>query len=204
MIYEIRTYDLKPRSQAEFEKRFGEKLPGRQEYSPLAGLWHTEIGPLNQVVHIWPYEDMEQRAEVGARAVADGKWPPNTREFIVNQRSEILAPAPFMQPMAPGKIGPIFEMRTYTYAPGDISKVLDAWSKQIHERTRFSPLVGCWYTDIGELNRFVHMWAYRSLEERARVRQETRDKGIWPPASGVTPIRQENKILLPAACSPMQ
>lgn len=204
MIYEVRTYDLKPRSLDEFEQRFGEKLPGRQQYSDLAGLWHTEVGPLNQVVHIWPYEDMAQRTQVRARSVADGKWPPNTREFIMNMRSEILIPAPFMELMKPRKIGPVYEMRTYTYAPGDIPKVLDAWSTKIAERARLSPLAGCWYSDLGELNRFVHLWAYRSFDERATVRQESREKGIWPPSSGVAPLRQENKILFPAACSPMQ
>ena len=200
----MRTYDLKPRSLDEFEKRFGEKLPGRQEYSPLAGLWHTEFGPLNQVVHIWPYEDLKERTERRARAVADGKWPPNTAEFIAGMRSEILIPAPFMEPMTPRKIGPIFEMRIYTYAPGDIPKVLDAWGKRIAERTKASPLAGCWHSELGELNRFIHMWAYKSFEERARVRKEMRERGIWPPQSGVTALRQENKVLLPAACSPMQ
>jgi hypothetical protein len=204
MIYEMRTYDLRPRSLDEFEKRFGERLPGRQQYSDLAGLWHTEIGPLNQVVHIWPYDDMAQRTDIRTRSVADGKWPPNTREFIVHMRSEILIPAPFMEPMKPRDIGPVYEMRTYTYAPGDIPKVLDAWSTKIAERVEFSPLAGCWYSDLGDLNRFVHLWAYKSFEERARVRRETREKGIWPPSSGVAPLRQENKVLFPAACSPMQ
>ena len=64
MIYEIRTYDLTTRSVPEFEKRFGEKLPGRLEFSQLGGLWHTEVGPLHQVVHIWPYEDLNQREKI--------------------------------------------------------------------------------------------------------------------------------------------
>ena len=95
MIYEIRTYDLEPRSIPEFESRVAEKLPGRLEYSKLGGFWHTEVGPLNQVVHIWPYDDLNQRADVRARAVADGKWSPDNTEFIVNMQSEIFNPAPF-------------------------------------------------------------------------------------------------------------
>ena len=43
MIYEIRTYDLKPRSVPEFERRTAEKLKeGRETYSPLFGFWYTE------------------------------------------------------------------------------------------------------------------------------------------------------------------
>ena len=52
-IYEIRTYDLKPRSLPEFEKRTAEKIEGRLKHSKLGGYWRTEVGPLNQVVHIW-------------------------------------------------------------------------------------------------------------------------------------------------------
>ena len=48
MIYEVRTYDLKPRSMEEFEKRFGDAYEKRKKHSELAAFWHTEIGPLNQ------------------------------------------------------------------------------------------------------------------------------------------------------------
>ena len=57
MIYEIRTYDLRPGSVPEVIKRFGEGYEHRTKYSELAAFWYTEIGPLNQIIHIWPYED---------------------------------------------------------------------------------------------------------------------------------------------------
>ena len=204
MIYEIRTYGLKPRSLPEFEKRVAEKIPRRLTHSRLAGFWHTEIGPLNQVVHIWPYDDLNQRSKIRAEAVAAGDWPPDTAEFILDMESEIYLPAPFMTAPSERKIGPVYEMRIYTYPIGAIPKVLEAWSQAIPERVKLSPLAGCWYSDIGGLNKWVHMWAYRSLEERQRVRDEARQTGVWPPKSGVTPITQENKILLPASFSPMQ
>ena len=42
-------------------------------------------------------------------------------------------PAPFMQPLGSRDYGTgnVYEMRTYTYAPGDIPKVLEAWAKAI-------------------------------------------------------------------------
>ena len=48
MIYEMRTYDLKPRSLPEVLKRWGEAIEKRTKLSPLAAFWYTEIGPLNQ------------------------------------------------------------------------------------------------------------------------------------------------------------
>ena len=77
MIYDIRTYDLTTGSVAEFESRFAASLPGREAFSRLAGFWHTEIGPLNQVIHIWPYEDLNQREEIRKQATSN-TWPPNT------------------------------------------------------------------------------------------------------------------------------
>ncbi|MBI2872884.1 MAG: NIPSNAP family protein [Chloroflexi bacterium] len=95
MIYEMRTYTLRPGAIAEFEKRFAESLPYREKYSKLTAFWHSEIGPLNQVIHVWAYEDLNQRQKVRAEAVKDPHWPPNTREFVVSQETKILIPAEF-------------------------------------------------------------------------------------------------------------
>ena len=43
MIYEVRTYTLKPGTVSEFEDHFAEALPHREKYSPLAAFWHTDI-----------------------------------------------------------------------------------------------------------------------------------------------------------------
>ncbi|MCH8298614.1 MAG: NIPSNAP family protein, partial [Chloroflexi bacterium] len=56
MIYEVRTYDLKPGAVPQAEEAFAEALPYREKYSPIAAFWHTEIGPLNQIIHVWGYE----------------------------------------------------------------------------------------------------------------------------------------------------
>jgi hypothetical protein len=153
---------------------------------------------------MWPYEDPNDRTEVRAKAVAGGDWPPGNSDLIVNMQSDILIPAPFMTPLGDRSIGPVYEMRTYTYPSNGIPKVLEAWGKSIEEREKLSPLAGCWYSDVGGLNRFVHLWAYSSFEERQAVRAEARAKGIWPPDSGVVPLKQENKLLTPLSFSPMQ
>ncbi len=205
MIYEFRTYDLKPRSVPEFERRSAEKLKeGRQDYSQLFGFWYTEAGPLNQVVHIWPYEDLNERRDVRAEVTAKGVWPPNNTEFVLNMQSDIFLPAPFMQNRGAAKLGPVYEMRIYTYAVGDIPKVIDKWGEHIEEREKYSPLVGAWYSELGALNVWIHMWAYESYDHRANVRSETREKGVWPPPGGIAPLRQENKLLLPMSFSPLQ
>ncbi|MCX7199415.1 MAG: NIPSNAP family protein [Proteobacteria bacterium] len=191
MIYEVRTYDIKGGSQAEVERRFGEAYEKRKKFSELAAFFHTEIGPLNQIIHIWPYADMEERARVRAAAIADKTWPPDIKDFIVAQRSEIFIPFPFSPPIKPGKYGPIFEMRTYTYPSGKLPLLM---------------------ADLGALNKFMHIWPYASMNDRMETRAKAVAGGSWPPSAkakkdgreAVNYLAQENKIVMPAAFSPVQ
>ncbi len=61
------------------------------------------------------------------------------------------------------------------------------------------------YTELGGLNKWTHIWVYKDLNERARVRTESRKPGTgWPAESGVRPVKQENKVLIPASFSPVK
>ena len=209
MIYEFRTYTLFPRQLPEFMKRFGDALPPRLEFSPLAAFWHTEIGPLNQVIHVWPYADAGERTRIRAEAVAAGIWPPKTSELIADMRSDILEPLPLAPALEPGNIGPYYEMRTYGLRPGGVADMSARWSEHIEGRVALSPLAGVFHSELGHLNQWVHIWGYESLDQRMTVRKEAAAKGIWPPPApaggGESPIvHQETKILLPAPFSPMQ
>jgi hypothetical protein len=208
MLYEVRTYTLRPGTVAEFEERYSKRLPLRQKHSKLGAFWHTDVGPLNQVIHVYPYDDLQQRTSVREAMANDAELRqlPGGRDFIAAQESEIMVPAPFMHSLGSRDYGSgnVYEMRTYTFAPGDIAKVLDGWGKAIEAREKFSPLAACWTSELGGLNKFVHTWVYKDLNERARVRDESRKAGQWPPQTGVRPIRQENKILVPAAFSPVR
>ena len=46
MIYELRTYDMRPGSIEEFERRVEEALPHRTHLSPMAAFWHTSHRPV--------------------------------------------------------------------------------------------------------------------------------------------------------------
>ncbi len=205
MIYEVRTYTLKPGSVAQWEANFGAGLPSRTKYSELGGLWHTEIGPLNQVVHIWPYEDLQQRTEIRAQASQEPDWPPKGGELLLNMESEIFIPAPFSPKLGGGqKLGNIYEMRIYQYQVGSMPTVLERWEEALKGgRLELSPIAACMYSDIGDLNVWIHMWPYKNLAERARIRAESQKLDSWPPKTREFLVAQQTKILIPAECSPM-
>ena len=205
MIIEMRTYTVQPGSVATVEERFGQALPARAKLSPLAAFWHTEVGPLNRVIHVWAYDSFEERTRVRAEAQKLEGWPPNIREFVTEQQSEIFLPAPFSPKLEPRKLGNLYEIRTYTLKPGGIPGMIDRWSTQIAERIKLSPLVGAWYSELGGLNRWCHIWGYKDAAERFAVRERARNEGVWPPRGGQpgATLRQENMLVVPASFSPL-
>ena len=205
MIIEMRTYTLQPTTLAEAEKRFGEALPSREKYSKLAAFWHSEVGPLNQIIHVWAYDSFEHRAEVRTAASKDPNWPPKIREFCVAQQSEVFIPAPFCPKLEPREIGPLFEIRQYTVTPGSIPGLIERWSEKIEGRQKFSPLVAAMYSEFGALNKWIHIWAYKDANERFSARAAAAASGNWPARNppGVM-VKQENSFVMPAAFSPIR
>jgi hypothetical protein len=181
MIYEVRTYTLRTGTVPEFEERYAKRLPARVKHSKLGAFWHTDFGPLNQVVHVYPYDDLNQRTAVREALAKDPERNalPGGQDLIVAQEAEIMIPAPFMRPLGSRDYGSgnVYEMRTYTYAAGDLPKVLEAWAKAVPAREELSPLAACWTSEIGGLNKFVHTWVYKDLAERDRVRAASRAPG---------------------------
>jgi hypothetical protein len=206
MIVEFRTYAVQPGSVGTVEDRFGEALPARAKLSPLAAFWHTEVGPLNRIIHVWPYESFEDRSRIRAESQKLSGWPPNIREFVTEQKSEIFIPAPFSPKLEPRQLGGLYEIRIYTLKPGAIPEQIDRWSTAIGERTKLSPLAFAGHSELGGLNRWCHIWAYKDAQQRFDVREKARKEGIWPPKGGAPGrmITQENMLVVPASFSPLR
>jgi hypothetical protein len=206
MLYEIRTYTLRVGTLAEVEKLYGEAYESRKQYSPLAGFFHTEVGPLNQIIHIWPYTDLAERARIRAEAAKDPNWPPKIQDYVLNQQVEIVVPFPGAPEWQPGTYGPVYELRQYTFRGGTLPAIIESWSKALPERLKLSPLLMLGSVEFGpSVNSFVHLWAYPSMEERNAIRAKAAQSGSWPPAGGRDHyLTQSAKFLLPSTFSPSQ
>jgi hypothetical protein len=201
MIYEFRTYSLHPGTLPEFLKRFGDALPKRERLSRLAAFWYTEIGALNQVIHVWPYESPSERSRIRAEAVKDGSWPPATGELIRSMKAEIFEATPGSPPLDPVDRGPFFEMSTHILKPFTLPKIMRHWNEHLLERGYSDALMGVFATDVGDLNRFVHIWAYRDLGERAAIRSDPvlNPGRLWKEDEIV--LEEESKLLFAAPFS---
>ena len=97
----------------------------------------------------------------------------------------------------------IYELRTYTLVPGSQGKYLEL-NRDIGRKVRgdnYGKLEGAWTTEIGPLNRYVHLWSYPDLNERDRLRKGLGSAPGWAEyAAQIRPLilEQENKILVAA------
>src|SRR5262249_1271831 len=119
MIFERPPSTLRTGAVPEFEERYEKRLAVRLKHSKLGAFWHTEFGPLNQVIHVYPYDDLDHRTRVRAALATDRERNalPSGQDLIVTQESEIMIPAPFSRPRG----GPTYDTgtpparRVYTY-----------------------------------------------------------------------------------------
>ena len=77
MIYEERIYTIKIGAMAEYLQNY--QILGlpvqKQVLGHLIGFWTTEIGGLNKVVHIWGYNDLDERMEKRKALAEHPDWP---------------------------------------------------------------------------------------------------------------------------------
>ena len=92
-------------------------------------------------------------------------------------------------------------MRTYDIAMGKTPEYMAA-VREIALPVRESygiKLAGWYYTDIGALNKVVHIWAYRDFAHFEEAREAFRNDERWvndyvPRVKGIV-LRQENQIM---------
>ena len=103
----------------------------------------------------------------------------------------------------------IIEHRTYKIKPGKLNALMDLYEKvgmDVHKKI-LGNQIGYFYTEIGPLNEIVHLYGYKSLDDRARRRKELSENETWQKyiSQAIHFIEnQESKILLPAKFSAIQ
>lgn len=100
MIYELRTYRLKTGSVPAYLRLVEEEGIAVQasHLGELVGYFSSEIGELNQIVHVWAFQSLDDREARRAALAADPRWQvflPKIQALIETMENKILKPARF-------------------------------------------------------------------------------------------------------------
>jgi hypothetical protein len=210
MIHELRVYTLKPGKLREYlghAETIGRPARG-QNYGVNIGYWTPEFSTLNQVWHIWAYESLDDRARLRAELGRNEAW---TREYLPRirpllERQDISFMHPVKEVTAPPP-GGIFELRAYRTEVGFVRTLADAYMEIMPVREKYSPNVGLWVGESPQPNEMLHMWAYPSLDARAKARAALfQDKEWLGHMAPVSPriVEMKSTVLVPTAYSTMK
>jgi hypothetical protein len=212
MIYELRTYTVKPGTLGDMVKAAStvSREIRKDEYGKLEGYWSTEIGQLNQVMHMWSYGDYKERAKLRAELSKNPRWTgeylPLIRPLLLRQDVRLLNA--LRAPAAPASTGNIYEFRNYRAKPAGAAKQwLDAFTAVLPAREKYSKIVGLWQTEAGQPNEICHIWAYPDLNARAEARASALKDPAWQEFLGKNMSLLEEMhatIMLPAPHSPLR
>ena len=100
MIYEMRTYRMKIGAVPAYLKLVEEEgiEVQKKHLGHLVGYFSSEIGPLNEIVHVWAYADLVDRADRRALLAGDPRWReflPKIQALIETMENKILTPTAF-------------------------------------------------------------------------------------------------------------
>lgn len=99
MIFELRTYDLRPGDAQRYANLFANAgLEIITRHLPMVGYYLTETGRLNRLIHLWRYEDLADRARRRSKLYRDADWLrdfiPHGLPLLQSQCNQLWIPAP--------------------------------------------------------------------------------------------------------------
>ena len=127
--------------------------------------------------------------------------------MILQQENMILDPVEGVPFTPPEGSNHIYELRSYRAHPGRLPEWLKLFTGILPTRRKYSTPVCLWTSDVGSLNRAVHLWAYNDLNHRAEVRSTVLKDPAWQeflPASAPNLLEMTSTVMVPTGWSPLQ
>ena len=201
-LHELTTLEIKVFSNPKVYVALQSRLPhagGR-----LLGAFASDIGELSRVLLLREFDSADALADARLAMLLDTD-PLGCGEWLVGLQSESYALFPFLTVPVPATLGRWYEFRTYALRHGALAETIAAWQDAVPARHAMSPLVGAFTALDGAQPRFLNIWAYDSVDARARIRADAVSQGVWPPKGGPANLTKMSATLAaPLAFSPLQ
>ena len=202
MIHELTTLEIKVFSNAKVYAALQERLPAAG--GNLLGAFNADIGDLSRVILLREFADANAAADAKLRLLGDTD-PLGCGEWLVSLRSESFSLFPFLRSPVPGAYGKWYELRTYSLRHGKLAETIDAWKDALPARHAMSPCLGAFTALDGETPRFLNIWAYDSVDARAKIRGDAVAQGVWPPRGGPANLaKMQSNLCVPLPFSPLR
>ena len=197
--YDVILIGVRPGTHPQALAALGKTLPADPT---LLACWFSDIGAVNQILIIRKASDPAADLEKRFALQKEGN-PFGIAGLITSMSMDTYEALDFMTPITPGSWGPCYEVRSYVLKPGSLGPTIELWRKAVPARAKLSPVLAAMSSVTGPVTRFLHIWPYKSFDERARLREKAVADGVWPPPGGPDfLISQQVDIYLPAAFSP--
>lgn len=189
-VYELRTYAIWPQYLKDFLNLTSEEFHLRTSQSKLIGYWTSELGGLNEVVHIWEYgilalisllkhsspikrflnfpDSLEHRAQVRASLATNSEWIQRYFAKILpwmsGQQNSVISVIPGIAISNSSEKG-VYQLQSLNFNLNSKEKLLQNFSKSNTDGF----LVGAFQTLHGNLNTSVLLWKHPSLTAASRL-----------------------------------
>ncbi|XP_075242452.1 protein NipSnap homolog 1-like [Convolutriloba macropyga] len=150
----------------------------------LIGAWQSVVGHSEEFVHLWQYKDgyltLDQMgADIYPNDSDFEEWKQKTRPLIKSTHSQIAMEFGYFDEPQERTDKHIYELRSYKLKPGSMIEWANHWAKGIEYRKSDNQNVAGMFTHIGELNMVHHIWAYKSFQDRSRIRKNSWATSGW-------------------------
>tara|TARA_B100001142_G_C14163686_1_gene589477 strand:+ start:173 stop:811 length:639 start_codon:yes stop_codon:yes gene_type:complete len=212
MINELRMYTTRPGKMKDVvnaSATVAQKIRGGDTYGKLIGHWWSEIGKMNQYVHMWEYKDPEEmrrlRSELAAKEDWKNKFVPLVGPNILTQEIRLLRPLTEIK--KPVNSSNIYELKIIKLNIGQSAK----WAKNFLEIVDLiensSINIGIWNTELQDPNEIISLWSHPNLENMSKYWYDLESNKDWNDFNNYqqnSVKSEENIILKSSVCSPLQ
>ena len=212
MINELRMYTTKPGKMhhvVNASATVAQKIRNGDTYGKLIGHWSSELGRMNQYIHMWEYSDVEEmrklRSELAAKEDWKSKFVPLVGPYILTQEIRLLRPlTKIKEPTAETNI---YELKIIKLNIGQAIKWKDQFLDIVSSIEGSSLNIGLWNTELQDPNEIISIWSHPNIESMSKHWEELGKNKEWINFNAYqeNSVKYEESILLrPSICSPLK
>tara|TARA_B110000014_G_scaffold262297_1_gene255952 strand:- start:1052 stop:1690 length:639 start_codon:yes stop_codon:yes gene_type:complete len=212
MINELRMYTTRPGKMhhvVNASATVAQKIRNGDTYGKLIGHWSSELGRMNQYIHMWEYSDVEEmrklRSELASKEDWKNKFVPLVGPYILTQEIRLLRPLTKIK--QPNLQTNIYELKIIKLNIGQAIKWKDKFLDIVSNIEGASLNIGIWNTELQDPNEIISIWSHPNIESMSKYWKDLDENKDWQNFNAYqeNSVKYEESIILrPSICSPLK